>query len=341
METGLATVTSPITLPTLPSISVKLQERNYTFWKSQILPALSSHGLDVFITREKVCPSMLIVTSEESREKPTGSLVNSGNNSRQVFPFGYHSQYFSNNSHGSFAAQNSPGMYMFNPYVMHSRGRGRGQFRRKLICQTTPGWIHSSNPNGSGPSGGNQRFIVNPTQQQFAQATYSSGSPSNGGNQQYAFNTNQNQCSTVGMPLASTPAEGTHVVSTGPVATPQIVVDQTWYVDLGATNHITCDPSNLILKTNYLGGLAVKVGNGQNIPITHTSKSLLTSNSSHRVLYLKNMLCVPHIAKNLLSISQITRDNGVIVEFYYDKCLVKDKFTKEIVLEGTLKDGLY
>ncbi|XP_031247791.1 uncharacterized protein LOC116105523 [Pistacia vera] len=70
METGPVAVTSPSTLPTLPSLSVKLQERNYTFWKSQILPALSSHGLDVFVTGEKVCPPMfLIVTSEETGEK--------------------------------------------------------------------------------------------------------------------------------------------------------------------------------------------------------------------------------------------------------------------------------
>lgn len=53
------------------------------------------------------------------------------------------------------------------------------------------------------------------------------------------------------------------------------------------------------------------------------------------------MLCVPHITKNLLSISKFTRDNNVIVEFFADHCVVKDKHSKIILLQGELKAGLY
>ncbi|XP_031262132.1 uncharacterized protein LOC116120313 [Pistacia vera] len=122
------------------------------------------------------------------------------------------------------------------------------------------------------------------------------------------------------------------------MATPHTVTDQTWYVDSKATNHMISDLNNLVIQDNYQGGGAVQVGNGQTIPV---SVSLLHSQTSPRVLLLKNMLCVPHIAKNLLSISQITKDNGVIIEFHSDHCLVKDKWTKEVLLQGTLQDGLY
>lgn len=72
-----------------------------------------------------------------------------------------------------------------------------------------------------------------------------------------------------------------------------------------------------------------------------TSLSLLYSNTPSRLLHLENLLCVSHIAKNLLSISQITKDDGVIVEFHSDHCLIKDKLTKKALLQGYLKDGLY
>ena len=34
-------------------------------------------------------------------------------------------------------------------------------------------------------------------------------------------------------------------------------------------------------------------------------------------------------------------DNSVIVEFYDSFCAVKDKETGKVLLEGTIKDGLY
>lgn len=112
-------------------------------------------------------------------------------------------------------------------------------------------------------------------------------------------------------------------------------------MDSRATNHMTSDLKNMVIQDNYHGGATVQVGNGQTVPVSHTCVSFLNSNTTCRFLFLKNILCVPHIAKNLPSISQITKDNSVIVEFHYDHCLVKDKWTNEILLHGSLKDGLY
>ena len=37
------------------------------------------------------------------------------------------------------------------------------------------------------------------------------------------------------------------------MATPVIMIDQSWYVDSGATNHVTIEMNNLNLKTPYEG----------------------------------------------------------------------------------------
>ena len=59
------------------------------------------------------------------------------------------------------------------------------------------------------------------------------------------------------------------------------------------------------------------------------------------VLVLNEMLHVPAITKNLISVSRLTSDNNVIVEFSSSDCFVKDKVTRRKVLHGTLKEGLY
>lgn len=50
---------------------------------------------------------------------------------------------------------------------------------------------------------------------------------------------------------------------------------------------------------------------------------------------------MPDITKNLLSVSQLAKDNSVFFEFHPTVCFVKDQATQEILLKGLLKDGLY
>jgi GAG-pre-integrase domain len=47
------------------------------------------------------------------------------------------------------------------------------------------------------------------------------------------------------------------------------------------------------------------------------------------------------MTKNLLSVSQLTSDNNVSVEFFSDSCFVKDKETQQILLHGILHKGIY
>ena len=58
-------------------------------------------------------------------------------------------------------------------------------------------------------------------------------------------------------------------------------------------------------------------------------------------MHLTNVLHVPQITKNLISVAKFTQDNDVILEFDSHCCFVKDKKSREILLQGSLKEGLY
>ncbi|KAE8690317.1 Protein NLP5 [Hibiscus syriacus] len=82
------------------------------------------------------------------------------------------------------------------------------------------------------------------------------------------------------------------------------------------------------------------MGNGEEVSITHIERGKLVTKS--RVLQLDNVLCVPSIKKNLLSISQLTRENNVFVEFHSSECLVKDSQPHATLLRGKrTSDRLY
>lgn len=103
------------------------------------------------------------------------------------------------------------------------------------------------------------------------------------------------------------------------VTTQNVIDDQAWYIDSGATNHITSNLNNLAVLENYKDKEKVVVGNGNSIPILNIGSSKLASNSA-KPLLLKNILHGPHITKNLVSVSKFTRDNNVVAEFCCDGC---------------------
>nr|KYP40820.1 Retrovirus-related Pol polyprotein from transposon TNT 1-94 [Cajanus cajan] len=125
------------------------------------------------------------------------------------------------------------------------------------------------------------------------------------------------------------------------LATPSTVVDPLWYPDSGASHHITHDDSTLSTKNTYTGSDKVNIGNGTGLNIHHVGHSYLHCPKFSKVVILNNLLHVPSITKNLLSVSQFARDNHVFFEFYPDFCTVKTQGTRETVLQGQLRGGLY
>ncbi|XP_043721002.1 uncharacterized protein LOC122668512 [Telopea speciosissima] len=89
----------------------------------------------------------------------------------------------------------------------------------------------------------------------------------------------------------------------------------------------------------YNGEDQVLVGDGKRISISHTGSTTLPTQFT--ALKLHNVLVVPHITKNLLSISQLTKDNNCSVEFFPWALCVKDVLTGKLLLKGPLKGNLY
>jgi hypothetical protein len=64
-------------------------------------------------------------------------------------------------------------------------------------------------------------------------------------------------------------------------------------------------------------------------------------NWSTRPLTLQNVLHVPDIAKHLLSVHKLARDNHVFFEFHPYHFFIKDITTRQVLLEGKSEAGLY
>ncbi|KAL3652810.1 hypothetical protein CASFOL_002491 [Castilleja foliolosa] len=101
-----------------------------------------------------------------------------------------------------------------------------------------------------------------------------------------------------------------------------------WFPDSGATTHVTNDFNCLQSASEYNGTSKLQMGNGHNEQISHIGKCILHSNQSAKLFYLKDLLHVSGITKNLMSVSRFALDNGVYFEFHPSFCLVKDLATR-------------
>lgn len=181
------------------------------------------------------------------------------------------------------------------------RGRGRGGNAPRLICQACGKAGHS------------------------AAVCY------------YRFEKNFNSFQNSGN--SSSSHQNKNSAPTALIATPEHLYNSAWYLDSGAPNHLTSDLANLTVKSEYTGNEMITVGSGQQLPIHYIGSTNIKGNA--RNLVSKSLMHVPMISKNLISISRLTMDNSGIVEFYDSFCIVKDKETGKVLLEGTIKDGLY
>ena len=91
-------------------------------------------------------------------------------------------------------------------------------------------------------------------------------------------------------------------------------------------------------KSEYTSNGKLSLSDGSQLLISHIGHMSLPTSQS---LKLKNILLVPSITKNLISISKFTLENDVIVEFDSTCYYIKDKKLKVVLLQGMLKNGLY
>ena len=115
--------------------------------------------------------------------------------------------------------------------------------------------------------------------------------------------------------------------------------DSNWYMDSGATDHISSDLDKLTIRDRYMGGDQVHAANGTGMRIEHIGHSILHSPSSN--LHLNNILHVPTASKNLVSVNRLARDNNAFLEFHPHHFVIKDQQTKKVLHKGKCERGLY
>ncbi|KAH9727210.1 retrovirus-related pol polyprotein from transposon RE1 [Citrus sinensis] len=119
------------------------------------------------------------------------------------------------------------------------------------------------------------------------------------------------------------------------------ITDQGWYIDSGATHHITNNLQNLQIGNEYSGNQLLLVGNGQGLHISHIGYACFQT-SCNAVLHLRDTLCVPKLTKNLISVSKLLEDNtDITIEFVTNMCFIKDKMKEQHLAQGIAKKGLY
>jgi hypothetical protein len=112
-----------------------------------------------------------------------------------------------------------------------------------------------------------------------------------------------------------------------------------WIMDTGASHHITQDLQQLSLAQPYQGSDQVQVGDGTGLKISHTGQTFIST--PKKSLCLKNVLHVPNVQTNLLSVSKLCKTNQCSVEFFPNYFVVKDLKSGQALLQGPLKQDLY
>ncbi|KAF8409418.1 hypothetical protein HHK36_005494 [Tetracentron sinense] len=115
--------------------------------------------------------------------------------------------------------------------------------------------------------------------------------------------------------------------------------DDAWFLDTGASAHMISDPGKLIDFHAYYGNDTFMIGDGYTLKITHTGDAILDTKSGN--FKLRNVLLAPELKKKLFSVSQFTSDYPCVFEFVDGDFVVKDRNTRNIVMEGTRKGDLY
>lgn len=98
--------------------------------------------------------------------------------------------------------------------------------------------------------------------------------------------------------------------------------DNTVYVDSSATSYMTNDPGILSNTKSYAGSDVIFVGNGDSLPISYVGDVELPT--SHGKVPLHDVLVVPALKKNLLSVEKLTSDYPCTFEFISSGFVIKD-----------------
>jgi GAG-pre-integrase domain/Integrase core domain len=104
-----------------------------------------------------------------------------------------------------------------------------------------------------------------------------------------------------------------------------------WYFDSGASNHMTGTSKSFVSLSPYQGSCQITTADGTNLPISGTG-TVLVNNTK-----LEDVLLVPKLSTNLISIGQIVENNCNVL-FTPFGCVIQDQKTGKIIGKGHKSD---
>ncbi|KAF3771892.1 Phosphatase [Nymphaea thermarum] len=111
-----------------------------------------------------------------------------------------------------------------------------------------------------------------------------------------------------------------------------------WYVDSGAAAHVIGDAGKLSSALLYLAKGSVVTGDGSYHKISHIGNAHISM--AHSSIPLKNVLVVPNVKKNIISVSKLIDDTQSSVELT-PSIYAKDARTKKTFAKGARKGDMY
>ncbi|XP_075503996.1 uncharacterized protein LOC142541332 [Primulina tabacum] len=107
-----------------------------------------------------------------------------------------------------------------------------------------------------------------------------------------------------------------------------------WIIDTGCSHHVTGNESCL-LNIKAVSSCPVRLPDGQTLAATEEGAVQLTD-----TILLQNVLYVPNLQCNLISVSQLIDDIDCCVQFDSNSCAIQDQRSREMIGTGEKRDGL-
>ncbi|XP_073225717.1 uncharacterized protein [Cicer arietinum] len=115
-----------------------------------------------------------------------------------------------------------------------------------------------------------------------------------------------------------------------------VTPSHTWIIDSGATDHMTGESSMFSSYSPCAGNHKITIADGSLSVIARKCSVILSP-----VLTLKDILHVPNLSCNLLSITKLTKDINCQANFFHSHCTFKDLSTGKIIGNAKESGGLY
>lgn len=115
--------------------------------------------------------------------------------------------------------------------------------------------------------------------------------------------------------------------------------DDGWYLDTGATAHITHDRSDYAQYNKVSEGQKIVLGNGLSLDIEGTGDVMIMT-ASTRSLTLRGVLHVPGMQKKLVSVRQLLQEDPALhMRFHVNRCSLHSNGI--VIAEGHQSNELY